>query len=74
MISDTKPSDAPSSEAWAILKWAQRTQQNEGEFWKGLFRSIIPSRSEIEVKDKFKDDGREILTIIDDIAEKEEQK
>lgn len=63
MISDVKAADAPSSAAWGLIKWAQRTQQNEAEFWKNLFKPLIPPIS-TEEEGRFVDDGHEILDTI----------
>ncbi len=66
-ISDVKDKDAPSPEAWALLCWVQRNDSNEIEFWKNIYTKLLPSRTQIEAVDRFKDDGRVIIELIGDM-------
>ncbi len=65
----------PSSEAWAMLRWVKRSVINEGEYWKTLYKALLPSRSEVDAAGRMSDDGRHVFSVIDKmtkIAEKEE--
>lgn len=66
-ISDVVSEDAPSPEAWALLRWVQRSDSNEIEFWKVIYTKLLPSRTQLEAAAKFKDDGHEIVELIFEI-------
>lgn len=51
-ISDVKPEHAPSSEAWGLLQWVQRSDTNESEFWRSIYPKLLPSRSQMESVDR----------------------
>lgn len=65
MVSDPNPENAPSSEAWSMLCWAKRNNQNEAQFWGQIYTKLMPSRNQLESEGKYKDDGRRVLGIID---------
>ena len=60
----------PSSEAWGMLRWVRMSLINEGEFWKTLYKALLPSRTEIESADRFKDEGQHIFRVIDHLEKK----
>ena len=47
-LRDVKPADAPSSAAFAMLKWCQASAANQRIYWEKIACSILPSRSQIE--------------------------
>lgn len=67
MVKDVSPKDAPSSEAWSMLCWAKRNNQNEAQFWGQIYTKLLPSRSQLEAEDRYKDDGRKVLDIIENL-------
>lgn len=66
-IGDVSPEDAPSAEAWAMLTWVQRSYLNETDFWKSIYRALLPNKTELEAEGRFSDDGRGILRIISSV-------
>jgi hypothetical protein len=65
MLKDAKASDAPSSEAWSMLCWARRNNQNEAQFWGTIYTKLLPSRSQLDAEQKYRDDGRAVLSVIE---------
>lgn len=65
MIRNVSPTDAPSSEAWSMLCWAKRNNQNEAQFWGQIYTKLLPSRNQLDADERFKDDGRKVLGIIE---------
>lgn len=65
MVKDAKPEQAPSSEAWSMLCWARRNNQNEAQFWGQIYTKLLPSRSQLDAEQRYKDDGRKVLSIIE---------
>ena len=65
MLKDVRPEQAPSSEAWSMLCWARRNNQNEAQFWGQIYTKLLPSRSQLDAEQKFKDDGRRVLGLIE---------
>ncbi len=66
-IRGVKPADAPSSSAWALLKFARSSPTNLMYFWKDFYAKIHISEAKGDSEDDrpFKDDGREILDTIE---------
>ncbi len=65
MVKDVEPHQAPSSEAWSMLCWARRNNQNEAQFWGQIYTKLLPSRSQLDAEQRYKDDGRKVLSIIE---------
>ena len=65
MVKDVQPKQAPSSEAWSMLCWARRNNQNEAQFWGQIYTKLLPSRSQLDAEQRFKDDGRRVLGLIE---------
>ena len=65
MLKDVSPEQAPSSEAWSMLCWARRNNQNEAQFWGQIYTKLLPSRSQLDAEQRFKDDGRRVLGLIE---------
>lgn len=65
MLKDVLPEQAPSSEAWSMLCWARRNNQNEAQFWGQIYTKLLPSRSQLDADQRFKDDGRRVLGLIE---------
>ena len=72
MVKGVNPTDAPSSEAWAMLCWAKRNNQNEAQFWGQIYTKLLPSRSQLDAEDRYRDDGRKVLDIIENLREDDE--
>ncbi len=64
-VNDACAIDAPSAEAWGMLRWAQSSNHNEREFWTSIYPKLLPTRTQIDAEARFSDDGRTIITIID---------
>ncbi len=66
-IRGVKPEHAPSSSAWALLRFARSSPTNLMYFWKDFYAKIHISEAKGESEDDrpFKDDGREILDTIE---------
>lgn len=65
MLKDVRPEQAPSSEAWSMLCWARRNNQNEAQFWGQIYTKLLPSRSQLDAEQRYKDDGRKVLDLIE---------
>jgi hypothetical protein len=66
-IEDVKPEDAPSAGAWSFLQRVRTYPDLLKEFYRTIWAKMLPTRSEIEAREKFEDDGREQLHLIDQI-------
>ena len=56
--------DAPSPQAWSLyLTYGPREKWEK--FWENFGKAMMPSKADIENKDRMTDDGREILTLLD---------
>ncbi len=64
-VSDVRPCDAISSEAWRMREWVLSSRANEGEFWRQIYSKIMPSRSEIDDSAARHDDGGDLLELHD---------
>lgn len=64
-VKDVKPSDAPSTGAYAHLRFIQTRPENMVGFFERVYPRIIPSKSVIENQSKFNDDGREHFDLLD---------
>ncbi len=64
-IRDVKPSDAPSPGAYAHLKFIQKKIEFQDKFYTTVYPRIIPSKSVIENLNKFNDDGRANVKLLD---------
>ena len=65
MLKDAVAASAPSSEAWSMLCWARRNNQNEAQFWGTIYTKLLPSRSQLDAEQKYRDDGRAVLEVIE---------
>jgi hypothetical protein len=65
LIEDAKPEDAPGSEAWGMLMWARRNEGNEAQFWGTIYTKLLPSRNQLDSENRYTDDGRRLLDLID---------
>jgi len=63
-IVDIKPEDAPDSQSWFLLSWA-KTAAGKTEFCRSFVARLLPSKNSAEEEDKFFDDGRRVLEIIE---------
>ncbi len=68
---DPDPRQAPSTEAWALLKWVRRNAVNEGDFWRSMYRPPLePSKADMAVQLRFQDKGQNVIDIIDQLQRK----
>ncbi len=58
------PEDAPSPQAWSLYL-AYRAQDMWPKFWEHFGKAMMPSKADIENKDRMTDDGREVLSLLD---------
>jgi len=65
MLEDAVPEDAPSPEAWGMLCWARRSNTNEAQFWGQIYTKLLPSRTSLEADARYRDDGRQLMGLID---------
>jgi hypothetical protein len=63
-IVDIQPEDAPDSQSWFLLSWA-RTPAGKTEFFRSFVARLLPSKNSAEEEEKFFDDGRRVLEIIE---------
>ena len=54
------PSDAPSSTAWAMLRWARACERNESEFWTTTFPKFTACRAQIEADARRENPGEKL--------------
>jgi len=66
-IKGVKPQDAPSAGAWSFLQRVRSYPDLLKEFYRTIWAKMLPTRSEIEARERFEDDGREQLHLIDQI-------
>ena len=59
---------APSNGAIALWRWA-RAAANTSDFFKYILSKTLPTRSEQEAEDRFKDDGRSLDRLLGEVAE-----
>jgi hypothetical protein len=72
LIKDVAPEKAPSSEAWSMLCWARRNNQNEAQFWGQIYTKLLPSKAQLETEQRYRDDGRKVLEVIDKLRNEPE--
>ena len=65
MVDDVAAEDAPSPEAWGMLCWARRSNTNEAQFWGQIYTKLMPSRTSLESDARYRDDGRNVLSLIE---------
>jgi hypothetical protein len=65
MVDDPRAEDAPSMEAWSMLCWARRSNQNEAQFWGQIWSKMMPSKQQLEAAERISDDGSAVLELID---------
>lgn len=52
-------------EAWSMLCWARRSNQNEAQFWGQIWSKMMPSKQQLEAAERLSDDGSQVVAIID---------
>lgn len=62
---DLKPDEPPSMGALVMLIWAN---SNKDEFFLNIWSKTIPSKAQIEMQEKLRDDGR-VLTMLNNLDE-----
>lgn len=68
-----KSSDAPSSTAWGLLRWAKSSSVTRAEFYKNIFVKILPTRQELENQARYSDDGSTQIELAERILARVEQ-
>ena len=66
-VENTKPHDAPSAGAWSFLQRVRTYPDLLKEFYRSIWSRMLPNKSEIEALEKFEDDGRDQIHLIDQI-------
>ncbi len=57
-----RPADAPSPGAWALREWAAKNKQR---FYADFASKLIPSRSTLEVEERRRDSGDDVMRTIE---------
>ena len=65
MVEEPRAEDAPSMEAWSMLCWARRSNQNEAQFWGQIWAKMMPSKQQLEAAERLSDDGSLVVELID---------
>lgn len=65
MVDNPSAEDAPSMEAWSMLSWARRSNQNEAQFWGQIWAKMMPSKQQLEASERLSDDGSAVLELIE---------
>lgn len=71
-VKGVKPGDAPNPGVYAHLRFIQKTQENMADFFTKVYPRIIPSKSDVEDKSKFRDDGRENFELLERVLKEGE--
>lgn len=66
---DVTPGMAPCAGAWSLLLRVRKHPDLLKEFYRSIWVRILPSKTAIEQLQRFEDDGREQLTLIDRIQQ-----
>jgi hypothetical protein len=66
---DVTPDMAPCAGAWRLLLRVRKHPDLLKEFYRSIWVRILPTKSAIEQLQRFEDDGREQLTLIDRIEQ-----
>ena len=67
-VKDVKPSEAPSPGAYAYLRWVQKDEQNEIDFFTKVYPRIIPAKSQIDKENNFNDDNRSTFDLLNRLS------
>ncbi len=62
---DVQPEDAPTTGAWSLRRWVLSQSANMTEFYKSMASKLLPSRSELNIEDRFRDDGSKLTQTIE---------
>ncbi len=55
-----------------MLCWARRNNQNEAQFWGQIYTKLLPSKAQLETEQRYRDDGRKVLEVIDKLRNEPE--
>lgn len=61
---DVQPDDAPTTGAWSLRSWARSHAANTSEFYRSMVSKLLPSRSELNIENRFRDDGGKLENTI----------
>ena len=62
-----KPSEAPSTGAWSMLKWARNSPTNKTTFYCTFVSRLLPSKSQLDLEANMEDDGRDVERLIEQL-------
>lgn len=71
-VDEATPDMAPSPGAWSLLVEVRANKSLKADFYKTIWAKTLPSRSQLEIQEAFKDDGRRQIALIDQIRGLEE--
>jgi len=63
-VVDVQPLDAPTAGAWALLNTMRLDVGLRVEFYR-MWSRLLPTKAALEAENKFEDDGRQALAVID---------
>lgn len=66
-LKGVKAKDAPSAMAWNLYQHFNQNTSAQADFWRAIWPKVVPSKSELDKQEQFRDDGREVLKLIDEI-------
>lgn len=71
---NVKPRDAPGPEAWQLLEDVRSDPEFRLKtFWSQMYMKMMPSKQQLEMQERFKDDGRTMLMIGELESERQEE-
>jgi len=67
-VGDIDPNSVPSRGAINLLRFVETTAGGLGSFYEKMWVRLLPSKAEIEAGERFKDDGKSVIDMIDKVA------
>ena len=69
LVDSLKPDDAPSPGAWALLQDLKQYPDLRKEFYRSIWSKLLPTKTELDAAEKFSDDGREQIKLIERVRQ-----
>lgn len=69
LVDGLKPDDAPSPGAWALLQDLKKYPDLRKEFYRSIWSKLLPTKTELDAAEKFSDDGREQIKLIERVRQ-----